>query len=128
MSNETIQVNIWDDYYDDDFVPAGEVQETYAYVEQDLDDEASQQVLALLKAQIEALQPPGTPLRCDLVYYDSAVVYPNLVGTEHERLLYKRWQLNMQSLTHRERERLVDQLARTALMCGGARVVVYSES
>jgi len=29
-----IDVNIWDDYYDDDFVPEGETQETYIYIEE----------------------------------------------------------------------------------------------
>jgi len=30
---KSIPVNIWDDYYDDGFIPKGEKQKTYIYIE-----------------------------------------------------------------------------------------------
>jgi len=31
--SETISINLWDDYYEDGYIPAGERQETHMYVE-----------------------------------------------------------------------------------------------
>jgi hypothetical protein len=36
---ERIPINIWDDFYDDGFVPEGKIQETFIYVEEDFPQE-----------------------------------------------------------------------------------------
>lgn len=129
MSIEKIHVNIWDDYHDDGFVPEGEVQETYAYVEGgDLADDDNRAVLAQLQQTIESMKATDSALVCCVQWYDSAAVYPNLVGTEHERLLYKRWQLQLTNLPHREREQLVANLVSRQLRYNDRPVVIYSES
>lgn len=129
MSMDEIHINIWDDYHDDGFVPEGKVQETYAYVENgNLDDDDSRAVLAQLQQDIEAIKATTSTLNCRIEWYDSATVYPNLIGTEHERHLYKRWQLQMTNLPHREREQLVAALGRSKLRFNNRPVVVYSES
>jgi len=33
---EKISINIWDDFYDDDYVPKGKIQETFIYVEENI--------------------------------------------------------------------------------------------
>lgn len=120
---EKISVNIWDDYHDDGYVPEGETQDTYAYVECELSDEDCKNVLQLLKEQIAEISTCGL----ELEYYDSAKVYPNLVGTEYEYSLYKRWQLEIKNLTHEEREKIVEAL-QNKLQYQNRLIKVYSES
>lgn len=127
MSNY-ISVNIWDDYYEDGYVPEVENQETYAYIESDLEDEECKNVLILLKEKIEHLTSENSDLTMSLNYYDSAKVYPNLVGTEYEYSLYKRWQLEMKNITHKTRESIVEALEKEVLEHKGLKIKVYSES
>ena len=128
MPTDAIHINIWDDYNDDGFVSEGKVQETYAYVEDDLDDDNIRAVLEHLQHTIESIKPLVSGLICRIEWYDSAAVYPNLIGTEYARHLYKRWQLLLVNLTHREREQLIEALGRIQLRHNGKPVIVYSES
>lgn len=123
-----INVNIWDDYHDDEYVPEGEKQETYAYVECDLNQNDCEKVLNLIKVEIEQLSQPSWNLKLSVEFYDSEKVYPNLVGTEHAFCLYKRWQLEIKNLTHEDREYLVEELGKKKLSYSNIPIVVYSES
>lgn len=124
-----IHVNVWDDYHDDGFVPEGEVQDTYAYVEgSGLSDDDSRSLLLQLQQTVESIKTRDSVLVCCVAWHDSAAIYPNLVGTEYERHLYKRWQLEMKHLPHREREQIVEMLNRGQFQYNGTPVVVYSES
>ena len=114
---------ITDDYHDDGYVPEGESQDTYAYVECELSDEDCKNVLELLKEQISMLSTCGLELN----YYDSAKVHPQFVGTENEIFLYKRWQLEIKNLTHEKREDIVDNF-KDKMQYKDRPVVVYSES
>lgn len=127
---QAICVNIWNDYDGDESVPAGESQETFAYIEGgDLTDDEKRDVLLQLQQTIEAIKaPPFSSLLCNIKWYDSAAVFPNLVGTEHENCLYKRWQLQMKHLSHRDREQIVEILSQHGLKFNGMSVDVYSES
>lgn len=42
---ESINLNIWDDFYDDDYVPEGKEQKTYAYIEDSDISEDDQEIL-----------------------------------------------------------------------------------
>jgi hypothetical protein len=128
MKDKSINVNIWDDYHDDGYVPEGEIQETYAYIESDVEDEDCKNVLELVKKSIEQLAKPEWSLNLYLNYYDSAKIHPNLVGTEHECFLYKRWQLEMKNITHEAREYLVEFLQKQNLKYQGTLLSIYSES
>lgn len=123
-----INVNIWDDYHDDGYVPEGEKQETYAYVECDLNQNDCEKVLNLIKVEIEQVSQPSWNLKLSVEFYDSEKVYPNLVGTEHAFCLYKRWQLEIKNLTHEDREYLVEELGKKKLSYSNIPIVVYSES
>lgn len=123
-----INVNIWDDYHDDGYVPEGEKQETYAYLECDLSHKDSKMVLELMKTEIEQLSQPSWNLKLSVEFYDSEKEYPNLVGTEHAFCLYKRWQLEIKNLTHEDREYLVEELGKKKLSYSNIPIVVYSES
>lgn len=128
MTTETIYVNIWDDFFDDGFVPEDSIQETYAYIECDLEESQCQQVLTLIKDKIESLTPSTSPLELTIHFYDSSKVYPNLVGTEHEKFLYKRWQLGLKHITHETLENLVVSLQNLQLKFNDIPLKIYSES
>ena len=126
---DSININIWDDYYEDGFVPEGKNQETYAYVDNgDLSDDDQRDVLKLLQAHVMEMKQPGSSIECNLNWYDSAQVYPALVGTEHEWCLYKRWQLELKNIPHCERELIVAVMADLQLRYGDRPVLIYSES
>lgn len=124
---DSININIWYDYFDDGYVPEGEIQETYAYVESKLDENDAQNVLHFLKEKIESMTSNNT-LKLELVFYDSAIKYPHLIGTEYEFILYKRWQLNMSNLTHELRESIVQTLEQENLHYNNIPLTIYSES
>lgn len=84
--------------------------------------------MILLKEKIEHLTSENSDLTMSINYYDSAKVYPNLVGTEYEYSLYKRWQLEMKNITHETRESLVEALKKEVLEHKGIKIKVYSES
>lgn len=128
MKNNSININIWDDYHDDGYTPVGETQETYAYIESDLNGDDCKAVLTLFKTTIESLSQQEWNLELYLEYYDSAKIYPNLIGTEHEHCLYKRWQLEIKNLTHRNRELLIELIKNQPFMYHETPIVVYSES
>lgn len=125
---QLINVNIWDDYYEDGDVPEGKKQETYAYLENKLSDNDALKVLTLLKEKIDTLTSPNCSLKLEVVYHDSSKVYPNLIATEYEYCLYKRWQLNMTNLTHDMREWLVGKLQEEKMRYKEVELSVYSES
>lgn len=124
----SIGINIWDDYYDDGYVPEGENQSTYAYVEAKLSDEDCKNLLESFKLKLESLSSLDKEIKLTLNYYDSAEKYPNLVGTEHAWCLYKRWQLEFSHLTHELREQVVEDLKTWNFKYQGQDVEVYSES
>lgn len=127
-NNQTIGINIWDDYFEDGYVPEGEIQKTYAYVEADLPDEACRAILSNLMLEIARLVNKDNSLKCELEFYDSAKVHPSLVGTEHQWCLYKRWQLKLDNLPHVMREKLVMDLEAWSYLHDSRPVCVYSES
>jgi hypothetical protein len=128
MAADAISINIWDDYYSDGYVPEGAVQETYAYVECALSDADSREVLELLRVALDSVRAAGSAFESCIKWHDSAELYPSLVGTESERHLYKRWQLELRGLPHKEREQLVERLAQLDLRYKGTPLDICSES
>ena len=123
-----VQINIWDDYYEDNYVPEGKIQETYAYIEAPELEQDEQKVCLenLMQFIIQQKLLPKT-VGMAIVFYDSAIKYPNLVGTENVSLLFKRWELRFKYLTHAFRETLVEGL-QGKLKIFGSTVIIYSES
>ena len=85
---DSISVNIWDDYYDDGYVPNGEIQSTYIYVEdEDMPLEERKECLEFLLNYInDNIKLRGVKMWIEL--YDSKKEYPNLIGNaEAEKIL-----------------------------------------
>lgn len=120
-----IPINIWDDYFEDGFVPEGEKQATYAYVENNeipLDDQKNC-LEVLIKYMSDSLNLKGVDL--SIVLYDSKIKYPNI---KEESLHFIRWELIMENLTHKRREGLVEELNNAKLSIDGVSFEIYSES
>lgn len=95
-----IPINIWDDFYDDECAPEGEVVETFAYIEsRDIPDKECFKILMFLSDFIKNNNILPTSVDINIEYYDSTNIYPRLVE-EYEYSLYKRWQLNFTNINH----------------------------
>lgn len=116
-------INIWDDYYEDGYVPDDKIQETYLYVE-DGDMTLRDQLITLnliLQYMDKHLNLDG--VETELYFYDSFKLYPYLVGSEYESIGFKRFQINFKHLTHKRKDQLVEELNNTKFP-----IEVYSES
>ena len=124
----TIPINIWDDFYDDGYIPQGETQNTYIYVEESKMPLEKQE--AILQVLLEHLK---TNVRLDgvtlnLFFNDISSQYPQWIGTEHEWMLYKRWEIKVNNLTHKRLDSLVGELNNAHLDYEGVPFRIYSES
>lgn len=127
MAN-TINVNIWDDYYEDGYVPDGEKQETYIYIEDtSIPHDQRKKYLEYLMHYFK-LQPGLNDLKMWMNWYDSKEKYPNLVGEEYESLHFQRWEIRVEDLTHKRRLELLDKLDKTDLTYDDKLFNIYSES
>lgn len=126
--NKTIPINIWDDYWEDDNIPEGEIQETYIYVEDhEMSLEDRKKYLEFILDYVNKhIKLPGVKMWLEL--YESIKKYPQFVGTELECMLFDRWEIKIQHLSHEKRFYLGIALERAKLKCDGMEFRVYSES
>ena len=124
---ETIPINIWDDFHDDGYVPEGEVQESYICVEDDSPEDFKKECLEFLMNHIQTHLPMEN-VKMWMKYFDSKVEYPNLIGTEYERMMFTRWEIRIESMTHKQLDKLVPELNGAKLKFKGKKIEVYSES
>jgi hypothetical protein len=123
-----IPINIWDDFYDDGFVPEGEKLKTYIYVE---DDEIS---LGERKCYLEILLKyikgnlNTKNIEMWLSLFEGKKKYPNLVGTEHENMLFDRWEIRLEGLTHERLHEWMVVLKDVDLKANNIPFLIYSES
>lgn len=119
-----IPINIWDDYWDDGYVPVGEIQKTYIYVEDtDIPKDKCKECLELLLEYIkENFKLVGVKLFLEC--YNSMTKYPTL----DEMYQFERWQINIENLTHKVREKLVEKLKTSNLSVDNTPFDIYSES
>jgi hypothetical protein len=125
-----IPINIWDDFYEDGYVPEGKIQKTYAYVEDDKipHDNRMQFLDAVNDYMLDCLKLQDEGIETKMFFYESAKKYPNLVGTEHEYILFDRWEIRFKHLTHKRLFKLVEQLNEANFEIEGVPFEFYSES
>lgn len=105
---EYIPINIWSDFYDDGYVPDGEVTESYIYIEDsDIELDKQKEYLEFLYNYIKNnLNINGVKIWIEL--YESRKKYPNLVGNpDAEKMFFDRWEIRLENITH---ERVFDWL------------------
>ena len=124
-----LNINFWDDFYDDDHIPEGKIQETHAYVEGgDAPDQTEKEVLEFIMEFIKEHCKLDAKTEMELVFHDSKLKYPHMIGTEHEWCLYQRWQINFKHLTHESLFKIMEKFENTVLCFGGYKLNIYSES
>lgn len=101
-----IPVNIWDDYYDDGYVPEGKFQFTHMYIEEYdvLSEEKKEGMMILVLEHLKTLDLTGVEIDED--------------GVE----------IYFKHLTHERREKLVVELNNAKLTFNGIPYEFYSES
>ena len=121
---EYIPINIWDDFYDDGYVPEGEKLETYIYIaDSDMSQEKRKECLDTLLDYINKnLNTNGIKLWMEL--YE----YPNLIGTEHERMFFDIWEIKLEGLTHERLHEWMKVLENVDIKVDGIPFHIYSES
>lgn len=102
-----IPFNIWDDYWDDGYVPAGKVQETHGYIEE-YDTLTDKQKVPIIK-----------------VIYDYIVNNLDMTGVKVE---ISGIDIHFTNLTHVRREYMMEKLEKCKLKYNGVPIHFYSES
>lgn len=129
-----IPVNIWDDFHEDGDVPDGEIQETYAYIEDtniplDIQEAVLSMLLTVMKEQVVLRN-----VDMFLEFHDSRSKYSDeivarAIANYGEKFFYKRWQIKFKNITHEILwELLVEILSKMDIKHDGIPVVIYSES
>jgi len=125
MTASAYLVNVFDDYSESVL----EDQNTHAYLDDETLEADQPAVLQpILDAILAWKTTSGSPVTARLAFHDSALVYPNLIGTDMEGILYRRWEVKLERLPHEDREALVEVLNEQRLEVNGRRVTVISES
>lgn len=124
-------INIWDDFYDDGYVPEGEKLETYIYVEDSsVSHEKIKQCLELLLDYInQNLNTEG--LKLWMEFYEPKKKYPNLIGnSEAEKIFFSgnRWEIKLEGLTHKRLDEWMKSLENANLLVDDIPLLIYSES
>ncbi len=106
MKTEYIPFNIWDDYHDDGYVPEGDTQKTYGYVEEydDITEDEKELISEVIYNYIKTLDMTG-------------VVFKK-AGED----------IDFEHLTHERREKLIKELQSSGLQFNGIPINFYSES
>jgi hypothetical protein len=125
---EQIPINIWDDFYEDGDVPEGETLETYIYVEDNnMPQEKRKEYLEVLLDYINKnLDTSGIKLWIEL--FESRKKYPSLIGTENEWMLFDRWEIKLEGLTHERLDKWMITLKNVDIKVDNIPFHIYSES
>lgn len=99
-----IGFNIWDDYYDDGYVPEGEIQETHGYVEGEQLEQEKGEIAGLVANYIDDLDMTGVEVHFN--------------GDD----------IDFKHLSHQRRYKLVEELENSGLEYKGNKINFYSES
>lgn len=131
--NNNIPINIWDDFYEDNFVPENEIQQTYAYVEDsDIPHEIQEQYLKFLLNFIQS-NIDLNDCKMSLEFHDSKNDYDNetverCINHYGENFFYKRWEIKFKGITHEQLDKLVEELRKANLRFNELPFNIYSES
>lgn len=126
---DRVPINIWDDFYEDGFVPEGKKQKTYLYIEDyDIPLEKTKECLQMLLDYMHnELMLDREGVKMHIEFYDSELKYPNLVG-QRGIVLFKRWEIKIENLTHERLHALLEELKEAQLAFKSVSIDFYSES
>lgn len=123
-----ININIWDDFYDDNFVPAGKIQDTFIYVDElDMSETDKTEYLEFLFNYIKYnMNTDG--IKIWMGYYDSKILYPNINVVEHPNFHFTRPEIRLENLTHKRLDEWIQHFNDKNVLYKGNKLHVYSES
>lgn len=103
-----VPVNIWDDYYDDGYVPEGEKQETHIKidVEEGLIPLGHQKKMLIILLDYMKHNLELNDVIFKLHLRDTTKIYPTLPKSMHSI----NWDIRVTGLTHKRREKLIEEL------------------
>lgn len=124
-----ININIWDDFYDDGYVPEGEFQETFAYVDDsDIPNKEAFKILSTLVEYINTNNLLPQNVEMEIKFRDKVIEYPILVVDKNTVWsLTKKWEINFKYITHEILEKMVEKL-KNFPQINNTKVMIYSES
>lgn len=123
-----IPINIWDDFYDDGYVPEGKKLETFICVDTDISHEKSKEYLEFLLDYINK-NLNTVDIKLWMEFYESRKKYPNLVGNlDAEKLFFERWEIKLEGLTHKRLDEWMGILKNADIKVDGIPFDIYSES
>ncbi len=128
-NSKHIPINIWDDFYDDGYVPKGEKQETYIYVEDtDIPQDKRKEYLEVLLDYIKTnLNIDDVKLWMEL--YESRKKYPNLIDNpEAEVMFFDRWEIRIEGITHKRLDEWMGILENENINVNDIPFYIYSSS
>jgi len=126
-----IPINIWDDFYDDGYVPEGKIQETYIYVE---DDSTILEQMKYLRFLLDYINEHITYLdgvKLYMIHYDSKSREPQKDFKELLVMIsghFDRQEIRIEHMTHEQLDRLLEDLQKANLSIDGKKFDIYSES
>jgi len=120
-----IPINIWDDFYDDGYVPEGGKTESYIYVEDsNISHGKRKECLELLKNYItDNLDVSGVNMWME--FFVSKNKYPEL---DAEKIGFDRWEIRLENVTHKMLYKWLQDLKHSGLTIDNIPFVIYSES
>lgn len=130
-----IPINIWDDYYEDDYVPEGEKQETYIYVEDTgIEQDKRRCILEIFLNYLNNnIKLDKDNVKLELYFHDtindySEDVVKRAIENYGETFFFKRWEIKVEGLTHKRLHKLLKQLEKSNLSFENKPFHIYSES
>ena len=128
-----ININIWDDFYEDGYVPENEIQETYAYIEDNnISDEIKKECLTILFDNIKNKQILSN-VDILLEFHDYKNNYKTetvkrCLETYGDDFFIKRWEIKLKNINHKQLDILIEELNNEELMYNSIPFNIYSES
>jgi len=124
---EAVIVNIWDDFYADEHLPIGKIQETYGYIDDDVSIKNQKVYLAMILQYIkENLNTDD--IKITLQLYDPKKAYPKLVGMGLEGLLTRQWRILLKGISHKRLDEWMKTLGNTQITINNLLFSIISES
>lgn len=129
-NSKYISINIWDDFYDDGYIPKGKKQETYCYIEEDEDivpiEKQKKYLEILYEYIIENLNIKGVKIWLNL--HEPHRKYPNLLKNSGGIIYPDRWEIRFEGLTHKRLDSWMRMLGNSNIKVDDKQFYIYSES
>jgi len=130
-----VSINFWDDFYEDECIPEGCIQETYAYIEgSNITIDEEQKVLEFLRDQIIENDLLPETVSVGTIYFDSRVKFTieqvkKCISLYGNGFFYSRWQIVLKNITHKDLDKLVKVLQKNKpKYLNKFELEIYSES